>query len=127
MPSYSLTICLTLLCGTGVGFTLSHFPVLGDGIGLYVSRNCSGGGNMMYLLTLFRRIGLGFTLSHFPVLGGGVGIFRWLINNLINCPLVSFLRSFFSISILYGFVFKPLLGRVALSISIPYGFVFKPL
>ena len=43
MSSYSLTICLTLLCGTGFGFTLSHFPVLGGGIGLYVSLNCSGG------------------------------------------------------------------------------------
>ena len=40
MPSYSLTICLTLLRGTG--FTLSHFPVLSGGIGLYVSLNCSG-------------------------------------------------------------------------------------
>ena len=43
MSSYSLTICLTLLRGTGLGFTLSHFPVLGSGIGLYVSLNYSGG------------------------------------------------------------------------------------
>ena len=43
MCSYSLTICLTLLHETGFGFTLSHFPVLGGGIGLYVSLNCSGG------------------------------------------------------------------------------------
>ena len=100
MSSYSLTICLTLLRRTGLGFTLSHFPVLGGGIGLYPSRNCSGGGNMMSSLTLFRRTGLGFTLSHFPVLGDGVGFFRWFINNLINCPSVSFLRSFFSISLL---------------------------
>ena len=63
------------MAGTGLGFTLSHFPVLGGGIGLYVSLNCSGG-NMMYSLTLFRRTGLGFTLSHFPILGGGVGFFR---------------------------------------------------
>ena len=34
MSSYSLTICLTLLHGTGLGFTASHFPVLGGGIGL---------------------------------------------------------------------------------------------
>ena len=73
---------------------------------------------MMSSLTLFRRTGLGFTLSHFPVLGGAVGFFRWFINNLINCPLVSFLRSFFSISILYGLVFKPFLGKVAMFISI---------
>ena len=43
MSSYSLTICLTLLHGTGLGFTLFHFPVLDGGIGLYVSLNCSGG------------------------------------------------------------------------------------
>ena len=102
------------------------------------------------------------TLSHFPVLGGGVGFVgscatsslngslssrsSWLLtffnSNLISCPLVSFLRSFFSISILYGLVFKsfysipilyglvfkPFLGRVAIwsSISILYGLVFKP-
>ena len=41
MSSYFLTICLTLLRGTG--FTLSYFPVLGGGIGLYVSLNCSSG------------------------------------------------------------------------------------
>ena len=41
MSSYALTICLTLLHGTG--FMLSHFPVLGGGIGFYVSLNCSGG------------------------------------------------------------------------------------
>ena len=35
MSSYSLTICLTLLRGTGLGFTLSHFPVLGGGIGFF--------------------------------------------------------------------------------------------
>ena len=80
-------------------------------------------------LTLLHRTGLGFTLSHFPVLSGGVGLIcfvgscvtsslngslssksSWLLtffnSNLINCPLVSFLRSFFSISILYGLVFK---------------------
>ena len=100
MFSYSLTICLILLHGK-----LSHFPVLGFGIGLYPSRNCSGG-NMMFsysltiCLILLSGTGLGFTLSHFPVLGGGIGFFRWFINNLINCPLISFLRSFFSISIL---------------------------
>ena len=153
MSSYSLTICLTLFRGTGLDFTLSYFPVLGGGIGWYVCLNCSGG-NMMYSLTLFCRTGLGFTLSHFPVLGGGVSFFCWFINNLINCPLVSFLRFFFSISILYGLVFKPLLlisilyglvlkplllisilcglvfkpllGRVAMFISILYGLVFKP-
>ena len=43
MSSYSLTICLTLLRVTGFGFTLSHFPVLGGGIGLYVSLYYSGG------------------------------------------------------------------------------------
>ena len=64
---------------------------------------------MVSSLTLFHGTGLGFMLSHFPVLGGGVGFFRRFINNLINCPLVSFLRSFFSISILYGLVFKSLL------------------
>ena len=107
-------------------------------------------------------MGLGFTLSHFPVLGGGVGLIHfatsslngslsskssWLLtffnSNLINCPLVSFLRSFFyitilyglvfksifSIPILYGLVFKPFLRRVAISlfISILYGLAFKPL
>ena len=76
----------------------------------------------MSLSTLFCRAGLGFTLSYFPVLGGGVGFFHWFINNLIDCPLVSFLRSFFSISILYGLVFKSLL-----LISILYGLVFKSL
>ena len=80
---------------------------------------------------LLRGIGLEFTLSHFPVLGGLMGFVgscaisslnkllssksSWLLtffdffcfnSNLINCPLVSFLRSFFSISILYGVVFK---------------------
>ena len=49
--------------------------VLGGGIGLYPSRNCSGGGNMMSSLTLFHRTGLGFMLSHFPVLGGGIGLY----------------------------------------------------
>ena len=91
---------LILLHRTGLGFTLSHFPVLGGGIGLYPSRNCSGGGNMMSSLTRFRETGLGFTLSHFPVLGSGIGVFHWFINNLINCSVVSFLRSFFSISLL---------------------------
>ena len=85
-------------------------------------------------------MGLGFTLSHFPVLGGGVGFVgscatsslsgslssksSWLLtffnSNLINCPLVSFLRSFFSISILYGLVFKsffPYLYYIVLSSS----------
>ena len=70
-----------------------------------------GGGNMRSSLTLLRE-----TLSHFPVLGGGLGLIRfvrscvtsslneslsskssWLLtsfnSNLINCPLVSFLRS----------------------------------
>ena len=79
--------------------------VLGFGIGLYPSWNFSGGGNMRSLLTLLHGTGLGFTLSHFPVLGGGVGSFHWFINNLISCPLVSFLRSFFFIfSILYYMV-----------------------
>ena len=86
---------------------------------------------MRSLLTLLRGTGLGFMLSYFPVLGGGVGSFRWFINNLFSCPLVSFLRSFFSIfsiPILYGLVFKPFLGRVAISlfISILYGLVLKP-
>ena len=95
-------------------------------------------------LTLLHGMGLGFTLSHFPVLGGGVGLMRfvgscvtsslngllsskssWLLtffnSYLINCPLVSFLRSFFSISILYGLVFKSIF-----SIPILYGLVFKP-
>ena len=109
-----------------------------------LSRNCFGGCNMMSSLMLIRGTGLGFTLSHFPVLGGGVGFFHWFINNsincplvsllrsffcwfindLINCPLVSFLRSFFSISILYGFVFKPFLGRVP-SYSYPYYMVLS--
>ena len=79
--------------------------VLGFGIGLYPSWNLSGGGNMRSLLTLLHGTGLGFTLSHFPVLGGGVGSFHWFINNLISCPLVSFLRSFFFIfSYLYYMV-----------------------
>ena len=43
MLSYSLTICLTLFRGTGLGFTFFHFPILGGGIGLYESLNCSGG------------------------------------------------------------------------------------
>ena len=81
---------------------------------------------MVSSLTLFRGMGLGFTLSHFPVLDGGVGFFHWFINNLINCPLVSFLRSFFSISILYGLVFKPLLSKFVIFISILYDLVFKP-
>ena len=125
---------------------LSGLSVLGFGIGLYPSS-----------LTLLRG-----TLSHFPVLSGGVGFVgscatsslngslssksSWLLtffnSNLINCPLVSFLRSFFSISILYGLVFKSFfsipilyglvfklfLGRVAISlfISIIYGLVLSP-
>ena len=99
-------------------------------------------------LTLLRGTGLGFMLFHFPVLSGGVGLIRvvgscatsslngllsskssWLLtffdffcfnNNLINCPLVSFLRSFFSISILYGLVlspFFPYLYYMVLSLS----------
>ena len=95
--------------------------VLGFGIGRNPSWNCSGGGNMMSSLTLFHGMGLGFTLSHFPVLGCGVGFFCCFIINLINCPFVSFLRSFYSISILYGLVFKSLF-----SIPILYGLVFKP-
>ena len=69
MSSYSLTICLTLLRGTGFSFTLSHFPVLAGGIGLYPSRNCSSGGNMMpscsltICLTLLRGIGLYVSLN----------------------------------------------------------------
>ena len=97
---------------------------------------------MRFPLTLLCGTGLGFMLSHFPVLSDGVGSFHWFINNLISCPLVSFLRSFFSISILYGLVFKFLfpylyymvlslsrfLGRVTISlfISILYGLVFRP-
>ena len=69
MSSYSLT----LLRGTSLGFTLADFPVLGVGIGLYVSLNCSGG-NMVSSLTL----------SHFPVFSGGVSFFHWFINNLIK-------------------------------------------
>ena len=81
-----------------------------------LSRNPFGGGNIMSSLTLFRGTGLGFVLSHFPVLGfvgscatsslnGSLSSkSSWLLaffdSNLINCPLVSFLRSFFSISIL---------------------------
>ena len=106
-----------------------------------LSRNCSGGSNRRSLLTLLRGTGLGFMLSHFPVIGGGVGFVgscatsslngsllsksSWLLtsfnSNLINCPLVSFLRSFFSVSILYGLVFK-----VLFFIPILYGLVFKP-
>ena len=100
-----------LLRGTGFGFTLSHFPVLG------------GGGGLMRLATSC----LNGSLS------GKYSWFRTFFNsNLINCPLVSFLRSFFSIfstPILYGPVFKPFLGRVtiwsSLFISILYGLVFK--
>ena len=40
MSSYSLTICLTLLRGLGMGFLIL---VRGAGIGLYASLNCSGG------------------------------------------------------------------------------------
>ena len=104
---------LMLLCGTGLGFTLSHFPVLGGGGGLMLfvgscatsSLNKSSSSKSSWLLTFFN-------------------------SNLINCPLVSFLRSYFSIfsiPILYGLVFQPFLGRVAISlfISILYGLVFK--
>ena len=47
--------------------------------------------------------------------------FFYFNSNLINCPLVSFLRSFFSISILYGLVFKSIF-----SIPILHGLAFKP-
>ena len=93
---------------------------LGFGIGLYPSWNCSGGGNMTSLSTLLHGMGLGFTFSHFPVLDSGVDSFHCFINNLISCPLVSFLRSFFSISILDGLVFKslfPYLYYMVLSLS----------
>ena len=108
----------------GSGGSLEGFgalSVLGFVIGLYPSWNCSGSGNMVSSLTLFCGTSLGFTLSHFPALGGGVGFFHWLINNLINCPLVSFLRSFFSISILYNLVFKsffPYLYYMVLSLNL---------
>ena len=42
-PSYWSTICLTLFCGTGLGFMFYHFPILGGEMGLYASLNCSGG------------------------------------------------------------------------------------
>ena len=98
--------------------TWSGLSVLGFGIGLYPS----GGGNMRSSLTLLRGTGFGLTLSHFPVLGGLIRFVgscatsslngslssksSWLLtffdffcfnSNLINCPLVSFLRSYFSI------------------------------
>ena len=107
---------LTLLCGIGLGFTLSHFPVL-DGLMRFVgscatsSLNGSLSSKSSWLRTYFD--------------------FFCFNSNLVNCPLVSFLRSFFSIfsiPILYGLVFKPFLGRVTISlfISILYGLVFKP-
>ena len=79
---------LTLFRGTGLGFMLSHFPVLGGGIGLIIS-SCS----LMLLL--------GFLASCFN-------------SNLISCDLCSLLRSFLFISILYDLVFKPLLGKVVI-------------
>ena len=61
MSSYSLTICLTLFRGTGLGFKLSHFPVLGGGIGSYACLNCYGGWIMIsYSLTICLTLLLGF-------------------------------------------------------------------
>ena len=103
----------------------------------------SGSGNMRSSLTLLRGMDLDFMLSYFPVLGGRGGFMLfagscatsslneslsskslWLLtffnSNLIHCPLVSFLRSFFSISILHGLVFKslfPYLYYTVLSLS----------
>ena len=82
----SMMSSLTLFHGTGLGFMLSHFPVLGGGIGLIIS-SCS--------LTLL----LSFLASFFN-------------SNLISCDLLNLLRSFLFISILYDLVFKPLLGKV---------------
>ena len=105
---------LTLLHGTGLGFTLSHFPVLG------------GGGGLMHFACSCATSSLNGSL-----LSKSSWLLTFFNNNLINCSLVSFLRSFFyifSIPILYDLVFKPFLGRVAISlfISILYGLVFKP-
>ena len=41
--SYPSTISLTLFRGMGFGFTFFYFSILGGGIGLYASLNCSGG------------------------------------------------------------------------------------
>ena len=71
--------------GTGLGFTLSHFPVLCGGIGFIIS-SCS------------LMLSLGFLASCFN-------------SNLISCDLLNLLRSFLFISILYDLVFKPLLGK----------------
>ena len=93
-----------------------------------LSRNCSGGGNMMSSLTLFRETGLGFMPSHFPVLGGRIGLIIFSCSlmvllgfldssfnsNLISCDLLNLLRSFLFISILYDLIFKPLLGKVVI-------------
>ena len=80
-----------------------------------LSRNPFGGGNVSSL-TLFRGMGLGFTPSHFSVLGDGIGLLTLSLfdSNLINCDLLNFFRSFFFISILYDFVFKPFLGKVVI-------------
>ena len=87
--SYSLTICLTLFRGTGLGFTFSHFPVLGGGVGLMRCKTSGKGGG------LFNLVGLVSTMTT-------LGFFFSCFNsNSISWLLVSFLRSFFSISILY--------------------------
>ena len=79
---------LTLFHGTGLGFTLSHFPVLSGGIGLIIS-------------SCLLMLSLGFLASCFN-------------SNLISCNLLNILRSFLFIFILYDLVFMPLLGKVVI-------------
>ena len=52
MSSYSLTICLTLFRGTGLGFTFSHFPVLSGGVGLMRCATSSLNGSLSTMTTL---------------------------------------------------------------------------
>ena len=95
---------LMLFRGTGLGFTLSHFPVLGFGIGLS-------------MLSLSNSILMSSDLLSFSRFSLFISILYGLV-----------FKSLFSIPILYGLVFKLFLGRVTIwpSTSILYGLVFKP-
>ena len=75
-PSYSSTICLTLFHGMSLGFTFFHFPILGAGIGLYASLNCSGGLNYVFILVNHLLKAIAWLLS--------LSIFSSLRNNLIS-------------------------------------------
>ena len=121
---------LTLFRRTGLGFTLSHFPILGSGIGVYDGSltlsffnsnliNCDLLNYLRFFLSIDSLYGLVFKSL--------LRLFSFIVS-LYDLVFESLLRLFSFIVSLYDLVFKTLLVKITfISIYIVGTHFFKPI